>query len=409
MNEQRESIFTVLSSYCPQPAMTPKENYLTELLAWIINNVEIFSERFVERLITEAKERGEFVDISTVTKDDNELEQDIVTVTQQYVSCGYIDMLVYDKRHKIAFICEHKINSSLSDNQIIKYMERTAELQPGFHYVSVLLAKSKNIKNNEQAKIKIAWSEITQLTTKTLNDDTLLLTESERFILEQFVSFMNAEGLGMTEPISGETLKEYLHLIDDIKKAQHKTEIIKNRISQIFRSLADSDVKWKKEIPELSSFPGIREDIVCKYEKYRWGRIGINFSDRPWDPGLFAGVILDVEDHKLQLVDPNKGPDIVVLLDVEAKNKCEHLVSEKDWNLHLKERRNKGQIIQTANHTWKFSYGIEVKSDWRIAVLQTPLLDVISYCDDFEKQQDRIKECLIEGIRLIVPDTYGDD
>lgn len=392
---RNESVFSALSTYSPQPLMNPKENYLTELLAWIINYIDVFGERFSDTLIKMGK-------LEATINNEGEFEQNIEAVTQQYVSGGYIDMLLYDNRHKIAFICEHKINSALGENQILKYMDRTNELQQGYTYIPVLLAKRNNIEYSRQAMIRLAWREITQMAIDSLKDDNYLLTEKDQFILEQFISFMNVEGLGVTESIKDEMLKDYSHLIKEIKEKQRTTGQIQNKIVQICKGLVMDEYKWEKEMQGLSSFLRIRKDAKPEFEK-RWGRVGINFSDRPWGPGLFAGIILDVEDHQLELVDSAKGPDVAVILDVESKEKNRQY--DEDWYKNLKkhfERRTDNMIEDASGRKWKCSYGNELKNAWRIVVLQTPLLDVISGCSDLEQQRDHIRKCLLEGIRLLI-------
>ena len=151
MNERNESVFSALSRYCPQQATNPKENYLTELLAWIINNVEPFGDKLIEFLIKEGK-----LKTSAVHEDNIESEQHIEAVTQQHVTNGYIDMLIYDNIHKIAFICEHKIASELSENQIKKYMDNSNELDTRFTYYSVLVTKSKS-QHKENADIRACF------------------------------------------------------------------------------------------------------------------------------------------------------------------------------------------------------------------------------------------------------------
>ena len=87
MSKRQESIFTALSSYSPQPSMNPRENFLTELLAWIINNVDAFGAKYVSFLMDACH---------TSASDTNNNETEIEAVTQQHVSTGYIDMVIYD-------------------------------------------------------------------------------------------------------------------------------------------------------------------------------------------------------------------------------------------------------------------------------------------------------------------------
>ena len=153
MSKRQESIFSALSSYSPQPSMNPRENFLTELLAWIVNNVDAFGEKYVSFLLNTCH-AGE--------SDTEDNEAEIEAATQQHVSTGYIDMVIYDKGRKTAFICEHKIDSPLSENQIKKYMDNTRELEPDYQFYSVLLTKRES-QHVEPADVMTIWSKITQL------------------------------------------------------------------------------------------------------------------------------------------------------------------------------------------------------------------------------------------------------
>ena len=387
MNNWNESIFSVLSNYSPQPMMNPRENYLTELFAWLINHIDLFGERYVSYLI-----KTGHIDISTGGTHLEEYESSIEARTQLHVSNGYIDMVIYDNNRKIAFLCEHKIDSMLSEDQIKKYMDNCLELDVGFHYHSVLLTK-KESQHTEPADVMIVWREVTQLTRELLKDDNSLLTESDQFILKQFIDYMNMEGLGVSEPINEMDLRSYF-----------TAQEVEKRIDEICRNLVAPDVEWGKMIPGLKTFPEDRADYKPCYNKLKWGRVGIDFFDK-WNPGLFAGVILDGTDHKLEPVDWTKGPDLVVLLDVNLRNKeIYNSILNAKWYENLIEQLNKqcdrNHYISTPSCRWKVVDA--PKNKWRIVILQTPLLDVIENCKHLDEQKEKVRNCLVEGIRLFV-------
>ncbi|MBQ4514397.1 MAG: PD-(D/E)XK nuclease family protein [Anaerolineaceae bacterium] len=321
--------------------------------------------------------------------DDNEAE--IEAVTQQHVSTGYIDMVIYDKGKKIAFICEHKIDSILSENQIKKYVDSSQELEPDYHFYSVLLTKMRG-QHTEPADVRTVWSKITQLAKDTLDDESLMLTESDQFVLEQFVDFMNMEGLGVPDPINCSNLLTYYSTLE-----------VSKGIEKIFRGLANPVMQWHQIIPGIEVFPAPRDDFRPCFEN-KWGRMGISFFNN-WRPGLFAGVILDGTDHKLEPVDRSKGPDLVVLLDANLSNTEEYYqIYNSEWfqeiMRRLKSLSNREGFIETSSHKWKLVDA--PKNRWRIVILQTPLLDVIKYCSSLDDQREKIMDCLSDGINLFL-------
>ena len=382
MSKRQESIFSALSSYSPQPSMNPRENFLTELLAWIVNNVDAFGEKYVSFLLNacHAVNPG---------AEDNEAE--IEAVTQQHVSTGYIDMVIYDKGRKNAFICEHKIDSPLSENQIKKYMDNSRELEPDYRFYSVLLTKRES-QHVEPADVMTIWSKITQLAKDTLDDESLMLTESDQFVLEQFVDFMNMEGLGVSDPINCSNLLTYFSALE-----------VSKGIEKIFRGLTNPEIQWQQIIPGIEAFPSPRDDFRPCFEN-KWGRMGISFFSN-WRPGLFAGVILDGTDHRLEPVDRSKGPDLVVLLDANLRNAEEYnQICTSEWfqkiMRRLKSLSNREGFIEASSHRWKLVDA--PKNRWRIAILQTPLFDVIENCRNLDDQSEKIKDCLVDGINLFL-------
>ena len=95
----KKSIFSSIKSYIPSEN-DPAENYLTELLAWTLNNEEFrnFRKDFIS--IVSKGEIDEFIEYSITT--------------QRYIANKYIDMLiVIDRKYHLIF--EHKIFSEMHD------------------------------------------------------------------------------------------------------------------------------------------------------------------------------------------------------------------------------------------------------------------------------------------------------
>ncbi len=366
MKELNESIFSAISSYIPHPGINPMENYLTELLAWMINNTDSFGCDYVRYLL----EKGGLSE--DCLKDLNSVEAE----TQVHISSGFIDMLI-KTNISISFICEHKVDSELSDNQIKKYMDNSGELESGKHY-SVLLTKSKN-QWSQPANIEITWSDIDNLLKELTENE--YYQGTDLFVINQFSNFLQEKGLGMANIINTDELKYYL-----------SAKRIEKSLSNIFSELARE--KWD-EISGLKSFPTTRDDFKPAFNKLKWGRIGISFFNK-WEPGLFAGVILDGEDHCLQPKDESNGPDFVIILDIQ-KNNSDVYRKAKDstWLNDLR--------IKLKKSCFPFSDYIEnPKNNWRLLIIRKPLFEIINSCNTVEDQKDKIRDAIKAGIKLIV-------
>ena len=366
MKEYNESIFTAICSYIPHPGINPIENFLTELLAWTINNIEGFGVAYVKHL----NEVGQL-------KLDCSQMKNIEALTQVHISTGFIDMVI--KTDTVSFICEHKVNSELSEGQIKKYMDNKSELTLGGCY-SVLLTKSQT-QWTQKADIKILWSKIEEWIRKELESD--YYEVKERFILDNFSAFLREGGLGMTEAINREELKHYLYAkkIEDI-------------LYSVFSELARED--WSNYCPKLKDFPESRNDFKPTFNKMKWGRIGLSFFEE-WNPGLFAGVILDGTDHCLDL-DETKGPEFVVLIDIQYNDKTIFKQAiESDWLKAIIDR-----LKQNHSPFNGFISYPDLKNKYRLVVLRKPLFDVISEIDNFQDQIQSIRGAIIGGINLLL-------
>lgn len=365
------SIFSSITSYTPTPYMDPQENFLTELFAWALNHVPGFAMEYVLLLNQLLDEDPGLINEETI----------IGVETQVTVTNGYIDMVIYTDTG-VNYICEHKIDSEVSDNQIQKYMDNQDELRNDGKYHSVLLAKWK-YQEKDDPDAFLLWSDVDALIEQVI--DSYIDDQANYFVLEQFSMFLKEKGLGRVKPMDVEYFRtSYIQQRDKVQKAD-------DQLKNVFNELAGR--KWDEEIPELKEFQ-IDDDYPNEYSPKRtgpeWGRVGISFF-KHWRPGVFAGVLYDGTDHKLQLSDETKGPDLVVILDVG--NDIKKKLDSFEWTINMKTRLRK-------DHAPFKEFVDAPKSGWRLAVLQTPLYDIIKDASTLAEQEERIAETIKAGIKL---------
>ena len=349
-----ESIFNRLFRYKATEKVSPEENYLTEMLCWLINNCPCFAQDYVKIL---------------KQNDNDEAITDIHAETQIYVSKGIIDMVIYAGQN-VVFICEHKVNSTLRDNQIQDYVNCQKELGDNYVFKTVLLTKSIS-QHTQYADIKIIWNDIYNHINANIDN----YYEKEKQIVEQFLLYLTEVGMGKKNALSIATAKEYCNIYD-----------FEATLKSIFNDIKDDmNDLWDERITD---FVGGKEKFNVSV-KERWGRLGIDFS-KEWKPiNLFAGVLLNNRDHKISHFD--NCPQFVIMVDCNLAER-EKTVNSEEYR-HLKN-------VAIPNG---YKYETEPKNRWRIAVLSKPLTEIIDHsCPNYDEQKRCIQDEIIKGINIIL-------
>lgn len=355
----KESIFKQLFRYRSTEKLSPRENYLTEILAWMLNNMPSFARNYVKLLC----EQGEK---STQDATYKSLQAD----TQVCVENGFIDLVIRTDG-KYGFICEHKVDSELSENQMEKYRKSENQVKEKYHskndFLTVLLTKSTR-QHTQKADIKITWEQLYQCT-KNLDD----YEENERQMAEQFLLYLTEEGMGMKRPIKRA-------IIDSYREAMQ----LNTAFEGLFSDLQDEN--WEALCPKLESFVS-RYNVQANGE--RWGRIGIDFSD--WKPyGIFAGVILKNNDHRLRNWERYDCPMFVVLIDCNI-----------DAHEHIKQSSWFKDMMNGIDEENGFDIDKSPKNKWRLLILSKPLSAVLQD-GSYEDQKESMKTAIAEGINTLL-------
>ena len=362
----KESLFSYLVSYVPTDKRESKEDYLTQMFAWILINVEDAVNIYVQYLC----QKGNI----PYTISDN-CEFDISTQTT--VPSGRIDLLI-NVGKEIAFLCEHKVHSELSENQIAKYMN-DAKLLGNERYYSVLLTYT-NLQHTQKADVSIIWSDVYDLFESHLEE----FYEENAFVIKQFLRYLSENGMGKQQMITPEALLGYW-------PAQN----LQYKLDTIFRQI--SEMNFSELCPGIEK---LGNDYEPKYNKNRWGRIGIDFF-KTWNLGLFAGVILHNADHHLWPLDVDKGPDFVVFL--ESDYSKSDIAKREIYlnNIHSDRYLKLKQKLSVNHGEYEFLPGIK-ESPWRVAVLRRPLFDILYGTTKQTEQVEAIKAAIVDCINMYI-------
>ena len=359
-----ESIFSRLFRYKQTEKMSPKENYLTEMLAWMIDSLPQFGQDYVLFLNSKCKEKLNF---------DANCPFTVSAETQFRVTKGIIDMVI-ETDCGYGFICEHKVDSPLRENQIKDYSECDKEINKDLTFQTVLLTKSKG-QHEQNPDIQIIWHDVYEFFSDPIRKESY--NADEKIIIEQFLMYLTEVGMGKKNSISIKGVEYY----SEAQKLEQSLKVLFNDLC--------TDGDWESNCKGINQF---LTDYNPKHvEKLGEGRIGIEFAS--WQPGLFAGVKLDNADHSLDSFD--NTPQLVVILDCMEGERSKH--QEKSWFQLIK---------QNAKSSSESGFQIQIgakNNQYRLLVLYKPLTKVLSKCnEDYYEQKKTIKKWIIDGINWIL-------
>lgn len=360
-------IFSCLKSYIPSADRDPVEDYLTQLFAWILENIDEARVEYLNYLIGEKLKLG-----FQISKEDR-----VFIETQRAIPTGRIDLLITCPQ--IILVCEHKVNSNLSENQIAKYMDYVRNCF-NLECYSVLLTKTI-LQHTQEADISIIWADVYEKMNALYNRG--ILSEKDSFVICQFLSYFKDNGLARMKDISLEGIIGLFHVQD-----------FNRSLLAIFQDLRE---EFKKHpIDNIQSF-GQDYEVHERKDDEKEGRIGIDFFKK-WTPGLFAGVIIDPTDHQIEPKDKEKGPDFVVLVDVLVeKDKA-----TTDFYIKYINEKKPKVLEKMRNKTKSFELIENPENKWRAFVLRRPLYDILYGKCTPEDQKNAIKDAIIEGVRIIL-------
>lgn len=364
------SLFTKIKSYTPTVKKDSKEDYLTELFTFILNEVDGLANAYCKFLVSKFKDKDVLINH----------QEDVSLDTQVSVSKGRIDLLI--RAGDKGFICEHKVDSGLGINQIKKYKECSSELGSEEFY-TVLVTRTK-LQHTQKSDISLVWGEVCGFLEK-FKESKDELDPINDFLVEQLIQYLRDQGLGVYENIKVE-------------------EVLSNFLAQSFLEKM-REILYIPTIEELRAEVGNleifkREDFIRKRQNDRWGRCGIELFEN-WNPGIFVGIIFDPKDHKIEPLDKEKGPDFVILVDIsEVKNRAAVVNSNNFQELTRRLKDNSGEfdLIHTG-----------FKNKYRLLALRKSFLDIIQDRYTLDEQIKEIKKVTFEGLKLMLQDDllYG--
>ena len=364
-----DTIFDFLRSYVPSDKRDPKEDYLTQLFAWLLMNVDGLNLKYCKYLLEKIPNKA-----FTVS------DSDTITVeTQRTLDNGKrIDLLI-TVNDTNGFICEHKIYSMLSPNQIVNYSSMAPSLGGGQFYT--VLITLGTYQWTQPADVRILWSSLyrdfLQMEIKNYVDDSV-----DYFMLDQTLNFMQNNSLGTYGEITPGAIAGYW-----------ETFGLKNVVNNLVENLRVREWDSKCKNLQHCNTQGFTEPI---FRKERWGRVGLEMYSN-WSPGIFAGILWDYSNHGIEpLNEKNGGPDVVILVDLPEVGYAQVTSTQACTDYFHKLKQNHGDF--------DLIHFPEPKDHWRLIVLRKSLGDVLQGKQGQKEQENALYETFCDGIKLLTKD-----
>lgn len=286
MSGSPPNLFEALFDFHPRESHTPKENFLTEAFAYLLRTDEAVRNRWLSRLldqeVTEAR-----CEVAT-----RKAERD-----PQGDRWVFPD-LVLDGRlptgERFAVYCEHKWDSPCEPDQLEAY-KRVVRHHGDHARLAFVGATRRQVAEARRCLAEpscrcLSWQDVYAA---------LDGVSVKSVTLAEFLAFMRSHALRPAPPLTDEGLRA-LSLAADCKRT----------LIGLAHRLNDQ-YEW-------DTIPARFHRV--QYVEDAWGRACIRYETPGWRPGLAVGFLYDVTDHKVRLVSPNNGVDLILRIEADPKH-----------------------------------------------------------------------------------------
>ena len=359
------NLLQALFSCRPREDRTPKEDFLTEAFACLLAKESDLCSRWIAEL-TDGRIQPDMLaaEPSVTTQEVHRFEGDEAKSRR-------IDMVVQFATKTSGdhlWFAEHKWDSPASVDQLETYrqilQQMPNDISTGLCFICANVAQQAEARSHcEKAFL---WEDIHRF----------LLSEKTRSPqASELAEFLGLQGLGIQEPLSIGSLAAYGF-----------GQSVPGAMIRLAGLLAEASYEWDV-LPKRFR---LNRTVTSKIQ---WGRIGVSFSpseEKRWEPNLFAGFLLDGENHGFELCDLKQGPDLVFLIE------CEPGISIRGTALQEKAEKAVEAFPQAVVRKPN-----DLGKNWRKTVIREPLAKVIRSESTPDKQCEAIYKRLGAYCRVL--------
>ncbi|UCI17746.1 hypothetical protein FJ970_21905 [Mesorhizobium sp. B2-1-8] len=311
------NLFKALFSFRVRDGHSPKENFLTEALVYVLKRNPTAMREWV-RLLTSGQVSASSVEINTR----------LTHIDDENYSSIYPDVHVsgYDiEENKFNLVVEHKWDSPCSLLQLKRYAKLRKAGERSFLAFVCASAHEKKVADRfpktdfDGLSYKaVLWRDVYRILCSISTKDRLI---------EEFLYFMNMEGLGPGRAITVLEMQAFI-----------AARGFKGQLDRYCQRLLN-EYEWNC-IPQKYHYAPKVHDA--------WGRTAIVFSESTWKPAIAIGFLYDPTDHGVQLINPEKGIDLAIRVHANPANssptKMLELLEQRAGEL-----RKQGAVVHTKN------------------------------------------------------------
>ncbi|MFH1468333.1 MAG: hypothetical protein ABIO70_28350 [Pseudomonadota bacterium] len=347
------NLFLSLRKQVATQGLDPREDYLTEAFAWLLQNEPGLGLTYARWLATRA---GWPLPEVTPTWQ-----------TQVYLpgegERGFVDLVGLCSTNTL--LVEHKRWAPLSSGQLQKYRRLGEQRWPG--RFKVVLVTASRRQHEQDPDFALTWAEVVNFLRSRKNEPVGI------DMVQQFVDFLDTDGLGPLPLVTREAIAGYL-----------TGRTLEPSLTALFERLPG--VLDLEALRPLYRALGLSDTLKAPFVYgTRWGRLGLDFpSWRAWRPGVFVGVMLDGRDHLVGLSKPELGPDFSLVVDVHlhpGQPTWEEIVRHPEFAA-LRDRLAAG----SGDYEFVDHLAMQPVNRWHPIHLRRPLAEVLRGVSGTEEQ-----------------------
>jgi hypothetical protein len=350
-----ESLLVNLRKYRPRENTDPLENFITEAFAWLLQSNRDVLDGLLKLI-------NEKLNLPVILPND-----EVHVSTQENFANKFPDLVISWKG--CVFVFEHKVNSSLSPNQLRNYRDYISDNSDDYRIILITATPFQHAQNPDTA---LCWQDIYNCF-KNLAES--ISDEQASWAIDEFLSLLKSEGLGPVTPINRFSITNYLEAVKFIEQ-----------VHSVFK--AAQKRAWPlKTIGMQPVFK--RQGTEC--------RIGLEFcpevegKGRQWLPAIFCGVLLDGSDHGAKEFINN---ELKLCLVFDFNRDGQDIIKNSANYTNFKASCKKSIVDTLAD--WEFlDTAFEPKAKfnaWHPIVILTPMLPVFEHTSSHEDQVNKVIE-----------------
>lgn len=361
-DHDQPNLFSSLFVFRPREGLTPRENFLTEALCYVLR--------------TDPKARRAWLRCVSASAVPSEQLASSFTTQQAAIEPDSAEHLIFDLVAHFRFqngkethvFLEHKWDSPADPDQLKRYRSLLAGRSgaTSLVFVGATEQQAEIAKSVGVCDRVLLWQDIHKA-----------LAHCSDRITRQFVSFLEEQGLGPEKPLSQRQLSSNAAARGPLKALANK-----------LASNPDFDWPW---IPNwLKKF-----DPRDKY-----GRVAIEFHPaNQWDPCVTLGFLHDGRDHKVRLTDRNLGPDLLLRIEASPRRfpDCKRVVSAITSRIPL--LKQEATAVQIRGET---------ANGYTLLLVREPLSKVIGGLEQEHEQLKAIYSRLEKWLQIVFQDGVVD-